>query len=114
MEPPGPETRVVCVRCKLFYKKESEFKEKGVGTLHLKLTEQGKTQLIVRADTNLGKAAFHSAHPAGSHHQLQVVCGATASPAGGTRELHLKTDRITHDQFSQMAGGRAGGGGVRG
>lgn len=43
-------------RCKLFYKKESEFKEKGVGTLHLKLTEQKKTQLIVRADTNLGNA----------------------------------------------------------
>lgn len=42
-------------RCKLFYKKESEFKEKGVGTLHLKLTEQKKTQLIIRADTNLGK-----------------------------------------------------------
>lgn len=44
----------MCFRCKLFYKKEAEFKEKGVGTLHLKLTEEGKTQLIIRADTNLG------------------------------------------------------------
>lgn len=44
----------VC-RCKLFYKKEAEFKEKGVGTLHLKVTENGKTQMIFRADTNLGK-----------------------------------------------------------
>lgn len=44
----------VC-RCKLFYKKEAEFKEKGVGTLHLKVTEKGKTQMIFRADTNLGK-----------------------------------------------------------
>lgn len=42
-------------RCKLFYKKESEFKEKGVGTLHLKLVSEGKLQLLVRADTNLGK-----------------------------------------------------------
>ncbi|XP_045067712.1 LOW QUALITY PROTEIN: nuclear pore complex protein Nup50 [Coregonus clupeaformis] len=41
-------------KCKLFYKKETEFKEKGVGTLHLKTTPEGKTQLIVRADTNLG------------------------------------------------------------
>lgn len=45
----------MCFRCKLFYKKDAEFKEKGVGTLHLKLTELGKTQLIIRADTNLGK-----------------------------------------------------------
>uniref|UniRef100_A0A4W5KAY2 RanBD1 domain-containing protein n=1 Tax=Hucho hucho TaxID=62062 RepID=A0A4W5KAY2_9TELE len=41
-------------KCKLFYKKETEFKEKGVGTLHLKTTSEGKTQLLVRADTNLG------------------------------------------------------------
>ncbi|KAG7232962.1 hypothetical protein INR49_007898, partial [Caranx melampygus] len=41
-------------RCKMFYKKDSEFKEKGVGTLHLKQTPEGKTQMIIRADTNLG------------------------------------------------------------
>uniref|UniRef100_A0A672FHH1 Nuclear pore complex protein Nup50 n=1 Tax=Salarias fasciatus TaxID=181472 RepID=A0A672FHH1_SALFA len=39
---------------KMFYKKEAEFKEKGVGTLHLKETAEGKTQMIIRADTNLG------------------------------------------------------------
>ncbi|XP_034382620.1 nuclear pore complex protein Nup50 [Cyclopterus lumpus] len=42
-------------KCKLFYKKDSEFKEKGVGTLHLKETGDGKVQMIIRADTNLGK-----------------------------------------------------------
>ncbi|NXD27016.1 NUP50 protein, partial [Spelaeornis formosus] len=41
-------------KCKLFYKKDNEFKEKGVGTLHLKPTGNEKTQLLVRADTNLG------------------------------------------------------------
>lgn len=46
------------LRCKLFYKKENEFKEKGVGTLHLKPTANQKTQLLVRADTNLGKYLF--------------------------------------------------------
>lgn len=45
-------------RCKLFYKKDSEFKEKGVGTLHLKQTDDGKTQMIIRADTNLGKINY--------------------------------------------------------
>lgn len=39
--------------CKPFYKKDNEFKEKGVGTLPLKPTNQ-KAQLLVRADTNLG------------------------------------------------------------
>ncbi|XP_040201735.1 nuclear pore complex protein Nup50 isoform X2 [Rana temporaria] len=41
-------------KCKLFYKKDNEFKEKGVGTLHLKPVMDQKTQLLVRADTNLG------------------------------------------------------------
>ncbi|XP_068611183.1 nuclear pore complex protein Nup50 [Brachionichthys hirsutus] len=60
-EPPKPEVKEVkeeeafySKKCKLFYKKDSEFKEKGVGTLHLKLTEEGRTQMLVRADTNLG------------------------------------------------------------
>lgn len=41
-------------KCKLFYKKDNEFKEKGVGTLHLKTLADQKTQLLIRADTNLG------------------------------------------------------------
>ncbi|KAL8194449.1 UNVERIFIED_CONTAM: Nuclear pore complex protein Nup50, partial [Gekko kuhli] len=40
-------------KCKIFYKKDNEFKEKGVGTLHLKPAGNQKTQLLVRADTNL-------------------------------------------------------------
>ncbi|CAG5926504.1 unnamed protein product [Menidia menidia] len=60
-EPPKPEVKEVkeddafySKKCKMFYKKESEFKDKGVGTLHLKNTSEGKTQMIIRADTNLG------------------------------------------------------------
>ncbi|XP_069619425.1 nuclear pore complex protein Nup50 isoform X4 [Ranitomeya imitator] len=41
-------------KCKLFYKKDNEFKEKGVGTLHLKTLGDKKVQLLIRADTNLG------------------------------------------------------------
>ncbi len=42
-------------RCKLFYKKENAFTEKGVGMLFLKKVSGGeKTQLIVRAETTLG------------------------------------------------------------
>ncbi|XP_069576697.1 nuclear pore complex protein Nup50 isoform X1 [Brachyistius frenatus] len=60
-EPPKPDVKEVkeddafySKKCKMFYKKEAEFKEKGVGTLHLKETDEGKTQMIIRADTNLG------------------------------------------------------------
>ncbi|CAL8242376.1 unnamed protein product [Merluccius merluccius] len=60
-EPPKPVVREIkekdsffSQRCKLFYKKDSEFKEKGVGTLHLKPTPEGRTQMVIRADTNLG------------------------------------------------------------
>lgn len=49
-------------RCKLFYKKDNEFKEKGIGTLHLKPTANQKTQLLVRADTNLGGYLFFTWH----------------------------------------------------
>lgn len=41
------------VRCKMFFKKGSEWKSKAVGMLHFKKLED-KTQLVLRADTNLG------------------------------------------------------------
>jgi nuclear pore complex protein Nup50 len=40
-------------RCKVFVKKGTSFQERGVGMLYLKPAGE-KTQLIVRADTNLG------------------------------------------------------------
>lgn len=40
-------------RCKLFFKKDNNWAEKGLGNLHLKDCD-GKTQLLIRADTNLG------------------------------------------------------------
>lgn len=35
-------------KCKLFYKKDNEFKEKGAGTLYLKSTANQKTRLLVQ------------------------------------------------------------------
>lgn len=43
-------------RCKVFVKKDKDFSDRGVGTLYLKpVKDSKKTQLLVRADTNLGK-----------------------------------------------------------
>lgn len=41
-------------RCKLFYQKDGVWTERGIGFLHLKKNDE-KGQLLVRADTSLGK-----------------------------------------------------------
>lgn len=47
---------IYSIRCKVFVKKEGAFGDHGVGTLYLKpVPNNEKVQLIVRADTNLGK-----------------------------------------------------------
>jgi len=48
------EDAIYSKKCKLFYKKDGAYVEKGVGMLHLKPTDNDKTQLLIRADTNLG------------------------------------------------------------
>jgi nuclear pore complex protein Nup50 len=45
-------------RCKLFYQKDGQWVDRGVGNIHIKPTDSGKAQLIVRADTNLGELGF--------------------------------------------------------
>ncbi|XP_051544714.1 nuclear pore complex protein Nup50-like [Myxocyprinus asiaticus] len=67
-------------KCKLFYKKDSEFKEKGVGTLHLKIVSENKLQLLVRADTNLGNILLNIMVPSSmpcsrtGKNNVMVVC----------------------------------------
>jgi len=46
-------------KCKLFYKKDGNYAEKGVGMLYLKSVDGGKTQLLIRADTNLGNVLLN-------------------------------------------------------
>ncbi|CAH8290541.1 unnamed protein product [Heterobilharzia americana] len=60
--PPKPEVKeikedgaVFSTRCKLFYKVDTEWRERGLGNLFIKPTANDKFQLLIRADTNLGK-----------------------------------------------------------
>ena len=53
-EPPKVEVNTVqeedsvhSVRCKLFFKKEKEFKEKGLGMLHLKVNTQANSVVVL-------------------------------------------------------------------
>ncbi|CAH8837315.1 unnamed protein product [Trichobilharzia szidati] len=59
--PPKPEVKeikedgsVFSTRCKLFYKVDTEWRERGLGNLFIKPTATDKFQLLMRADTNLG------------------------------------------------------------
>ncbi|XP_066586050.1 nuclear pore complex protein Nup50-like [Prorops nasuta] len=66
-EPPKPDFKPVTEegavyeqRCKVFVKKDASFSERGIGNLFLKPTPNGKTQLIVRADTALGNILLNT------------------------------------------------------
>ncbi|XP_073695071.1 nuclear pore complex protein Nup50 [Garra rufa] len=86
-EPPVPVVKEIkekdafySKKCKLFYKKDGEFKEKGVGTLHLKIVAESKLQLLVRADTNLGNILLNIMVPSSmpctrtGKNNVMVVC----------------------------------------
>ncbi|XP_026065363.1 nuclear pore complex protein Nup50-like [Carassius auratus] len=86
-EPPVPVVKEIkekdafySKKCKLFYKKDGEFKEKGVGTLHLKMVSENKLQLLVRADTNLGNILLNIMVPSSmpcsrtGKNNVMVVC----------------------------------------
>lgn len=54
------ENSVFDKKCKVFIKKDSNFVDKGVGTLYVKkIEESGKHQLLVRANTNLGTVSLN-------------------------------------------------------
>lgn len=44
----------MCCRCKVFVKKDDNYKDRGVGTLFIKKVGDDKHQLLVRAETVLG------------------------------------------------------------
>lgn len=66
-EPPKNEFKAVVEedslyskRCKVFVKVSNEYVERGVGMLYIKSLEEGtKSQLLVRADTNLGNVLLN-------------------------------------------------------
>ncbi|RWS25532.1 nuclear pore complex protein Nup50-like isoform X2 [Leptotrombidium deliense] len=70
-QPPKPESTAVvendCVyskRCKLFFKKDKSFVEKGIGILYVKSQADNKYQLLIRTDTTVGNILLNiQLHP---------------------------------------------------
>lgn len=63
--PPKPESNVIeeedalySIRCKLYYKKEDTYADRGVGQLYLK-PSGSKTQLLIRADTAISQVLLN-------------------------------------------------------
>jgi nuclear pore complex protein Nup50 len=88
--PPKPEASTITeddskhsVRCKLFYQKDGNWTERGLGNLHLKPCDD-KTQLLVRADTNLGNILLNimltSAMPAKRLGKNNVIIVCVPNP----------------------------------
>merc|ERR1712241_435388 len=67
-------------KCKLFYKKEDSYTERGLGNIHLKLTEEKKVQVVVRAGTSLGNILLNVLVTEGTHiekqgkNNIMVIC----------------------------------------
>jgi len=53
-DPVVEEDAIYSKKCKLFYKKSDSYVERGIGQLYLKLTDEKKLQLVIRADNSLG------------------------------------------------------------
>jgi len=58
--PVTEENSLLSKRCKVFIKKDADFKSHGIGNIHVKSTDSGKVQLIVRADTTLGNIIINT------------------------------------------------------
>lgn len=82
-------------RCKLFYKKDESYVEKGVGMLHLK-SSSGKSQLLVRADTNLGNILLNiqlnSSIPTQRLGKNNVMLACVPNPPLDPKDPELESD----------------------
>jgi len=77
-------------RCKLYYKKESGFKERGVGTLYIKKSDDDKGQIIVRAENSVGSVLLNCALSKGlpvsksGKNNVMLVCNVFPDIPGET------------------------------
>lgn len=98
-------------RCKVFVKVDSEFKNRGTGTLYLKnVSESNKVQLIVRADTNLGNILLNILLVEGlpvqklQKNNVMIVCIPTpeSDPKPTTVLVRVKTEKEADDLLAEI------------
>ncbi|XP_059156449.1 nuclear pore complex protein Nup50-like [Physella acuta] len=100
--PPKPEVKEIVeegalhsIRCKLYHQKDGKWVDRGVGHLHLKPVAERKTQVLVRADTNLGNILLNvmlsSSMPVTRQGKNNVVVVCVPNPAIDSKGEEEKT-----------------------
>jgi len=101
-------------KCKLFYKKEDAYVEKGLGTIHLKLTDEKKVQVVVRAGTSLGNILLNVLISEGipvervGKNNVMVICvpnppiDLKADPQPTTFLIRVKTSEEADEMKEKM------------
>ena len=59
-DPVVEEDAIFSKKCKLYYKKADSYVERGKGNLHVKMTDEEKIQVVIRADTSLGNILLNT------------------------------------------------------
>merc|ERR1712210_206511 len=100
-------------KCKLFYK-EDAYVEKGLGTIHLKLTDEKKVQVVVRAGTSLGNILLNVLISEGipvervGKNNVMVICvpnppiDLKADPQPTTFLIRVKTSEEADEMKEKM------------
>ncbi|XP_029666519.1 nuclear pore complex protein Nup50 [Formica exsecta] len=116
-EPPKPDFKPVTEegavyeqRCKVYIKKNDNFSDRGVGMLYLKPTPNGKTQLIVRADTALGNLLLNILLTQSipikrmNKNTIMLVClpMPDSSPPPVPMLLRVKTSEVADELFETL------------
>lgn len=104
------EDAVYSKKCKVFVKKDGAFTDRGVGTLYLKpVKDSEKTQLLVRADTNLGNILVNLILSAGiptqrmGKNNVMMVCLPTPDVEKATSMLlRVKTADEADDLLAEL------------
>merc|ERR1719323_3061218 len=95
VEPVVEEGAVYSKKCKLYYKKDDAYVERGLGNIHLKMTEEKKLQLIIRAGTSLGNILLNiimtSTTPLERLGKNNVMLVTVPNPAPVTFLIRVKT-----------------------
>lgn len=97
-------------RCKVFVKKGNDYADRGIGTLYLKpVKDSEKTQMLVRADTNLGNILVNLILSDGipcqrmGKNNVMMVCMPTPEETKvATMLLRVKTGEEADDLLSQI------------
>lgn len=109
-KPVVEEESIYSKRCKVFVKTNDDYASRGTGTLYLKSVQNGKIQLIVRADTNLGNILLNVLLGAGipvkrmGKNNVMLICIPTpdAGPKPSSVLLRVKNEDDADELYAEL------------